>query len=164
MVEPGDECYLEAGDYEHDGLTTVHGTADKRITITGDEEACIKGTLSYTRALHIAHDYYTVQGICFDGDHGGGKFANKAIYVLGGDKKTEKDGVLSSVTGLRLLDLNIKVRKNVTRLTAFASRLAFRIETSHSSSTHHFSHLWCPSTGGSACVHLEYLCICARRI
>lgn len=110
VVEPGDECYLETGDYVHDGITTVHGTADKRITITGAEDACIKGTLGYTRALQIAHDYYTIEGICFDGDHGEGKFSSKAIYVLGGDYKTEKDGVMSSVTGLRLLNLSIKVR------------------------------------------------------
>lgn len=107
-VEAGDTCYLEKGDYEHDGLTVTHGTADKRITITGDKDACIKGSNSQDRVLQIAHDYYTIEGICFDGDHGGDGHVATAIYVLGADRKSTKNGLTSSVTGLQMFNLEIK--------------------------------------------------------
>lgn len=107
VVEPGDTCYLEKGDYKHDGLTVTHGTKDKRITITGDSGACIKGSNTQDRVLQIAHDYYTVEGICFDGQHGNDYVAT-AIYVLGADRKSTKDGVTSSVTGFQMFDLEIK--------------------------------------------------------
>ena len=108
-VEPGDTCYLEKGDYYHDGLTVTHGTTDKRITITGHSEACIKGSKTQDRVLQIAHDYYTVEGICFDGKHGSDYVAT-AIYVLGADKKSTKNGVTSSVTGFQMFDNRIRVR------------------------------------------------------
>ncbi len=85
-----------------DGLTVTHGTADARITITGHPDACIKGSNTQDRALQIAHDYYTVEGICFDGRHDDDEHVSTAIYVLGGDEKTTKNGVTSSVTGLQL--------------------------------------------------------------
>ena len=107
VVEPGDICYLEKGDYKHDGLTVTHGTADKRITITGHSEACIRGSNTQDRVLQIAHDYYTIEGICFNGQHGD-DFTATAIYVLGEDKKTTKNGLTSSVTGLQLFNLEIK--------------------------------------------------------
>lgn len=110
VVEPGDTCYLEAGEYNHDGLTRTHGTKDAPITITGDSGACIKGSNTQDRALQIAHDYYTVEGICFDGEHGDENVAT-GIYVLGADTKSTKNGVTSSVTGFKMLDLEIKVRK-----------------------------------------------------
>lgn len=108
VVEPGDTCYLAKGNYLHDGLTVTHGTKDKPITITGDSGACIKGSNTQDRALQIAHDYYTVEGICFDGQHGD-EYVATAIYVLGADKKGTKNGVTSSVTGLKMYDLEIKV-------------------------------------------------------
>lgn len=107
-VQPGDSCYLEEGDYLHDGLTVTHGTAEQRITIEGDAGACIKGSNTQDRVLQIAHDYYTVQNICFDGDHGSDGYVATAIYVLGADTKEEKDGVTSSVTGFKMLNLEIK--------------------------------------------------------
>ena len=109
-VEPGDTCYLEKGDYYHDGLTRIHGTKDKRITITGHKSACIKGSNTQDRVLQIAHDYYTVKGICFDGKHDDDNYVATAIYVLGADKKTTKNGVTSSVTGFQMFDNKIKVR------------------------------------------------------
>lgn len=107
VVQPGDTCYLAKGEYLHDGLTSTHGTADARITITGDSGACIKGSNTQDRALQIAHDYYTVDNICFDGQHGS-EYVATAIYVLGVDKKSTKNGVTSSVTGTRLANLEIK--------------------------------------------------------
>lgn len=111
VVEPGDSCYLEKGEYYHDGLTRTHGRADARITIEGDSGACIKGSNTQDRVMQIAHDYYTVKNICFDGEHGDEHVAT-AIYVLGADKKSSlsHNGVTtdSSVTGLQLLDLEIK--------------------------------------------------------
>ncbi|CAN0510173.1 unnamed protein product, partial [Scytosiphon promiscuus] len=107
VVEPGDECYLEKGDYLHDGLTVVHGEPGKPITITGHSEACIKGSNTQDRVLQIAHDYYIVKGICFDGKHGN-EHVSTAIYVLGADTKSTKNGVKSSVTGLQMLDLEIR--------------------------------------------------------
>ena len=107
MVQPGDTCYLEKGNYKHDGLTVTHGTKDKRITITGHSEACIRGSNTQDRVLQIAHDYYTIKNICFNGQHGS-DFCATAIYVLGADKKSTKNGVKSSVTGLQLFDLEIK--------------------------------------------------------
>lgn len=107
LVEPGDTCYLDKGDYEHDGLTRTHGTADAPITITGHKEACIKGSNTQDRVLQIAHDYYVIDSLCFDGQHGSDYVAT-AIYVLGADHKTEKNGVTSSVTGLKLTNLEIK--------------------------------------------------------
>lgn len=110
-VQPGDSCYLEKGDHVQDGLTLTHGTADARITITGDPEACFKGSNTQDRALQIAHNYYTVEGICFDGEHRSDNVAT-AIYVLGAEHKEKIDvggvEVLSSVTGLELFDLEIK--------------------------------------------------------
>lgn len=110
-VEAGDSCYLAEGDYEHDGLTRVHGTADKPITIRGDSDACIKGSNTQDRVLQIAHDYYIIEDICFDGSHGSDNVAT-AIYVLGEDRKSDlkKNGieVKSSVTGLILRNLEIK--------------------------------------------------------
>lgn len=108
-VRPGDSCYLEKGDYEHDGLTITHGEKDNRITIHGHSEACIKGSNTQDRVLQIAHDYYTVEDICFDGDHGSGVDVATAIYVLGGDRKTEKEGVTASVVGFQMFNLEIKV-------------------------------------------------------
>ncbi len=108
VVEPGDTCYLEKGNYEHDGLTVTHGTKDKRITITGHPQACIKGSNTQDRVLQIAHDYYTVEGLCFDGAHGSDNVAT-AIYVLGADKKSTKNGVTSSVTGFQMFDNEITV-------------------------------------------------------
>ncbi|CBJ30799.1 FirrV-1-B30 precursor [Ectocarpus siliculosus] len=110
VVEPGDSCYLAKGDYYHDGITSTHGTADAPITITGDSAACIKGSNTQDRVLQIAHDYYIVEGICFDGDHDGDNPPNvaTAIYVLGADKKSTKNGVTSSVTGFKMIDLEIK--------------------------------------------------------
>lgn len=107
-VEPGDTCYLEKGNYNHDGLTRVHGTEDQRITITGHPEACIKGSNTQDRAFQVAHDYYTIEDICFNGSHGGDEYVATAIYVLGADKKTTKNGVKSSVTGLIMRNLEIK--------------------------------------------------------
>ena len=107
-VEAGDTCYLAKGTYEHDGLTRVHGTEDARITITGHSEACIKGSGTQDRVLQISHDYYTIENICFDGSHGGDDYTATAIYVLGADKKSTKNGVTSSVTGLIMRNLEIK--------------------------------------------------------
>lgn len=107
-MEPGDTCYLEKGDYYHDGLTVIHGTEDKRITITGDSAACIKGSNTQDRVLQIAHDYYTVKNICFDGKHDNDEYTATAIYVLGADRKSTKKGVTSSVTGFQMFDLEIK--------------------------------------------------------
>lgn len=111
QVEPGDTCYLEKGDYKHDGLTRVHGTESKRITITGHSDACIRGSNTQDRVLQIAHNYYTIKNICFNGQHGDDYVAT-AIYVLGADKKSKltKNGVTvnSSVTGLQMFDLEIK--------------------------------------------------------
>ncbi|CAM9787554.1 unnamed protein product, partial [Laminaria digitata] len=106
-VEPGDTCYLEEGDYKHDGLTVTHGTEDNRITITGHSGACIRGSHTQDRVLQIAHDYYTIEGICFNGQNSN-EYAATAIYVLGEDKKTTKNGITSSVTGLQLFNLEIK--------------------------------------------------------
>lgn len=111
LVEPGDTCYLNKGDYEHDGLTRKHGTEDNPITITGHSEACIKGSNTQDRVLQIAHDYYVIDGICFDGKHDDDYVAT-AIYVLGADRKSKLDkngyDVYSSVTGTKLLNLEIK--------------------------------------------------------
>lgn len=106
-VQPGDTCYLEKGDYLHDGLTVTHGTAEQPITITGDSSACIKGSNTQDRAFQVAHDYYILDGICFDGDHDG-EYVATAVYVLGEDMKTTKNGVTSSVTGLQMLNLEIR--------------------------------------------------------
>lgn len=109
LVQPGDSCYLEEGDHYHDGLTRTHGTENARITITGASGACIRGSGDQDRVLQIAHDYYTVQGLCFNGEHKKGvKYAETAIYALGADKKSTKKGVTSSVTGLQLFDLEIR--------------------------------------------------------
>lgn len=111
-VQPGDSCYLEKGSYYYDGLTHIHGTANARITIEGDSDACIRGSGDRDRVFQIAHSFYTVQGICFDGNHGDDDYMATAIYVLGADKKSSltHNGVTtdSSVTGLRLFNLEIK--------------------------------------------------------
>lgn len=80
----------------------THGTADYRITITGDSGACIRGSGERDRALQIAHDYYTVENICLYGRHDDDHYVATGIYVLGADTKSTKDGVTSSVTGLQL--------------------------------------------------------------
>ena len=118
-VQPGDTCHLEAGDYFHDGLTVTHGTEDQRITITGDSGATIKGSNTQDRVLQIAHDYYTIEGLTFDGEHGDG-YPATAIYVLGADTKSTKDGVTSSVTGFQMFDNEIKVRDLLNVGTAVA--------------------------------------------
>lgn len=106
-VRPGDTCNLAKGDYLHDGITRVHGEKDARITIRGETGACIRGSNTQDRVLQIAHDYYTVENLCFDGEHNG-DFVATAVYVLGADKKSTKNGVTSSVTGLRLANNEIK--------------------------------------------------------
>lgn len=112
-VSAGDTCYLADGDHYHDGLTRTHGTESKRITIRSESggRACIKGSNTQDRVLQIAHNYYTIEDLCFDGDHGGSYVAT-AIYVLGEETKSSltKNGVTvdSSVTGLQLFDLEIK--------------------------------------------------------
>lgn len=110
-VEAGDTCRLAPGNYEHDGITRTHGRADARITIEGEDGACIKGSNTQDRVFQVAHDYYTIKDLCFDGQHGSDHVAT-AIYVLGADRKsdTNRNGVTvaSSVTGLQLFDLEIK--------------------------------------------------------
>ncbi|CAM9999971.1 unnamed protein product, partial [Laminaria digitata] len=115
-VKAGDTCYLADGDHNHDGLTRTHGTESNRITIKSENSgkassACIKGSNTQDRVLQIAHNYYTIEGLCFDGDHGNSHVAT-AIYVLGEDEKSDLDHngvtVKSSVTGLQLFDLEIK--------------------------------------------------------
>lgn len=110
-VQPGDSCKLLDGDHLHDGLTRVHGTEDARITIYGESmNACIKGSNTQDRAFQVAHDFYTIRDLCFDGEHGNEHVAT-AIYVLGADKATERSeshGYKSSVTGLQLFDLEIR--------------------------------------------------------
>lgn len=111
LVEPGDSCYLSKGDYEHDGLTRTHGTEDSPITIHGHPEACIKGSNTQDRVFQVAHNYYTIKDICFDGSHGN-DYVSTAIYVLGADRKNDFKAngveVKSSVTGLVLSNLEIK--------------------------------------------------------
>lgn len=110
-VEAGDTCRLLRGNHRHDGLTRTHGRADARIIIEGEDGACIKGSNTQDRVLQIAHDYYTIRDLCFDGEHGDENVAT-AIYALGADRKSDlnKNGVTvkSSVTGLQLFDLEIK--------------------------------------------------------
>ncbi|CAM9362869.1 unnamed protein product, partial [Sphacelaria rigidula] len=110
-VQPGDSCYLEKGDYLHDGLTRTHGTEDKRITITGSSDACVKGSNTQDRAFQIAHSYYTIENICFDGEHGNENVAT-AIYIMGADRRSDHthNGKTSStsVTGTILSNLEIK--------------------------------------------------------
>ena len=110
IVQPGDTCHLLKGDHKHDGLTKTHGTRDARITITGDEGACIKGSNTQDRAFQIAHNFYTIKDLCFDGGHGS-DYVSTAIYVLGADKAStsgDSHGVKSSVTGLQMFNLEIK--------------------------------------------------------
>lgn len=112
-VQAGDTCYLADGDHYHDGLTRTHGTESKRITIKSANggKACIRGSNTQDRVLQIAHNYYTIEDLCFDGDHGDSYVAT-AIYVLGEDEKKDLNHngvtVKSSVTGLQLFDLEIK--------------------------------------------------------
>lgn len=110
-VQAGDTCYLAQGDYFHDGLTVTHGEADNPITITGHPEACIKGSNTQDRVLQIAHNYYIIDGICFDGEHDD-EYVATAIYILGADRKStiEVNGIesKSSVTGTQLINLEIK--------------------------------------------------------
>ncbi|CAM9713001.1 unnamed protein product, partial [Ectocarpus sp. 8 AP-2014] len=111
MVQPGDTCYFLSGDHKFDGLTRVHGTEKNRITLTGDSDACLKGSNTQDRLFQIAHDYYTVKNICFDGYHeDDDEYVSSAIYILGADKADYKDsnGEKASVTGTQLFDLEIK--------------------------------------------------------
>lgn len=112
LVEPGDTCYLEKGDYYYDAVTYTHGTEDDPITITGHDEACLKGSNTQDRLFQVMHDYYVIENICFNGDHGDDGYVATAIYVLGIEYKSslEKNDVTvqSSVTGLVLRGLNIR--------------------------------------------------------
>lgn len=111
-VGAGDTCYLEEGDYYYDAVTWTDGTEDDPITITGDPDACLKGTNTQDRLLQIMHNYYIVDNICFDGSHDDDEYVATAIYVLGVNEKSKlrKNGldVTSSVTGLVLRNLEIK--------------------------------------------------------
>lgn len=109
-VQPGESCYLMSGDHMHDGLTQRHGEEGNRILITGDTDACIKGSNTQDRALQIAHNWYTIENICFDGNHGDEHVAT-AVYVLGADRASTSDeshGIKSAVTGLQMFNLEIK--------------------------------------------------------
>lgn len=107
LVEPGDTCLLLKGNHKHDGLTRVHGTKDARITIRGEEGAVIKGSNTQDRVLQIAHDYYTVENLSFNGAHGD-EYVASAIFILGGDKaSTDDDGVRSSCKNVVLRNLDI---------------------------------------------------------
>ncbi|CAM9883296.1 unnamed protein product [Discosporangium mesarthrocarpum] len=111
-VEPGDTCYLLEGNHYASAITKTHGKESSRITITGSSNACIKGysdAKKKDRTLQIAHDYYTVEDICFDGKHDdGGYYPATAVYTLAWDRKSTKNGVTSGVTGLQLYNLEIK--------------------------------------------------------
>lgn len=111
VVQPGDECILEAGDHYFNGLTITHGEEDARITISGEDGACLKGKPDQDRLLQIAHDHYTVRDLCFDGDHGDDEYMSTAVMVLGGDLKSTKYGLTSSVTDFRMNNVEIKVRE-----------------------------------------------------
>lgn len=111
-VGPGDSCYLEKGDYYFDPITSEHGTEDAPITITGDPDACIRGTLKKDRMFEVMHNYYIIEDICFNGYHDDESYVATAIYVLGVEWKADltKNGVTvkSSVTGLILRNLDIR--------------------------------------------------------
>lgn len=95
------------GDHKHDGLTITHGEKDAPITIRGEQGAVIKGSNTQDRAFQIAHNYYTLEDLSFNGAHGDDYVAT-AIYILGGDEASnDDDGVRSAVTGVILRNLEI---------------------------------------------------------
>ncbi|CAN0002595.1 unnamed protein product, partial [Pylaiella littoralis] len=116
MVLPGDTCYFNEGYHRDDGITRTHGTEDAPITITGHENAVIKGSNTQDRVFQVCHDWYILDGLNFNGKHNDGTekndYVSTAIYVLGCDKKSKKDTIAtdhySSVFGLTMKNLFIK--------------------------------------------------------
>lgn len=63
---PGDTINLASGTYKQDLRTLRSGTQEKPITITGPEDAVMKGA-GGARIIEINHSYITLTGFTVDG-------------------------------------------------------------------------------------------------
>ena len=87
LAQPGDTVELKDGEYIEDLVSVRDGEVDKRITITGNREAVVKGTGKEDRHVQIHHDYITVNGFTLDGKIGPGDkeehYIDKGLYAHG---------------------------------------------------------------------------------
>ena len=87
LAQPGDTVELKPGEYIEDLVTVRDGEIDKRITLTGNRDAVVKGTGKEGRHVQILHDYITVNGFTLQGQTGPGDkeehFVDKGLYAHG---------------------------------------------------------------------------------
>ena len=87
LAQPGDTVELKDGEYIEDLVSVRDGEVDKRITLTGNREAVVKGTGKEGRHVQILHDYITVNGFTLQGQIGPGDkeehFVDKGLYAHG---------------------------------------------------------------------------------
>ncbi len=100
----GDTIHLASGTYEQDVLTATAGTASAPITITGPDNAVVKGG-GKARIIEVNHSYIVLQGFTIDGKHGSedkaSSYRDKLIYVIS-TKKGE------GVTGVKVMGMTLQ--------------------------------------------------------
>jgi hypothetical protein len=69
VAQPGDTITVRPGTYRESLRTVRHGTSSSRITLRSSEGDAALVTSS-GRVLTIAHAFYTIEDLVFDGDYG----------------------------------------------------------------------------------------------
>lgn len=103
-AQPGDTIHLDSGTYLQDIVTARDGKPGEPITITGPEDAVIKGG-GNGRIVEINHSYITLDGFAIDGkfksEDKSSSYRDKLIYAI-----SKKAGV--GVTGVKILDMDLR--------------------------------------------------------
>ncbi len=104
LAVAGNTIHLGSGTYEQDLRTARPGTASAPITITGPDDAVVKGG-GNGRIVEVNHSYIVLQGFTIDGKHGSGDragdYRDKLIYAI---SKKAREGV----TGLKIMGMTLK--------------------------------------------------------
>ncbi len=102
-AKAGDTITLAPGTYRQDFVTRTDGTQSKPITITGSDNAVVKGA-GKGRVVEINHSYIVLSGFTIDGLYGNAESAkgyrDKLLYVQGKGKR-------SGVIGLKVLNMRL---------------------------------------------------------
>ena len=87
VAQPGDTIHLGPGDYYEAVETKTHGASGNPITITGPNDAVLRGTDDQGRVFQVFHDHYVLDGFTINGYDGVGDamddYRDKLLYVHG---------------------------------------------------------------------------------
>jgi hypothetical protein len=98
LAKPGDKIQLADGEYYQSFRTASSGRPGAPITITGSQNAVVRGETSNNRIIEINHDYITLKGFKVDGWDGQGAtrddFRDKLIYAIGTQPQKGVNGLV----------------------------------------------------------------------